>query len=112
MLGVFFFQAEDGIRDYKVTGVQTCALPISPGRRGPGRSGRRGRRRPGRRGRPAAGGGNRRAGVQIGKAASGEREEDSVGAVLFKKKNSSLEIHYKLSSSTVPKPLQLHLLTT
>ena len=26
---VFFFQAEDGMRDYKVTGVQTCALPIS-----------------------------------------------------------------------------------
>src|SRR3989454_11625806 len=24
----FFFQAEDGIRDYKVTGVQTCALPV------------------------------------------------------------------------------------
>src|SRR5690349_24116578 len=34
----FFFQAEDGIRDLDVTGVQTCALPIS-------RSGRRGRRR-------------------------------------------------------------------
>src|SRR5256885_3215224 len=30
---VFFFQAEDGIRDYKVTGVQTCALPISALRR-------------------------------------------------------------------------------
>src|SRR5205823_8847315 len=29
----FFFQAEDGIRDKLVTGVQTCALPIS--RRGP-----------------------------------------------------------------------------
>src|SRR5690349_23398322 len=32
---VFFFQAEDGIRDLYVTGVQTCALPISatsPGR--------------------------------------------------------------------------------
>src|SRR5258707_9653435 len=30
----FFFQAEDGIRDIGVTGVQTCALPISlsPGR--------------------------------------------------------------------------------
>src|SRR5256885_11155144 len=28
-LSFFFFQAEDGIRDYKVTGVQTCALPIS-----------------------------------------------------------------------------------
>src|SRR5947209_19323295 len=27
--GLFFFQAEDGIRDIGVTGVQTCALPIS-----------------------------------------------------------------------------------
>src|SRR5215216_1007676 len=27
---LFFFQAEDGIRDDLVTGVQTCALPISP----------------------------------------------------------------------------------
>src|SRR6266550_6761958 len=27
---IFFFQAEDGIRDVAVTGVQTCALPISP----------------------------------------------------------------------------------
>src|SRR5437762_8543362 len=26
----FFFQAEDGIRDTSVTGVQTCALPICP----------------------------------------------------------------------------------
>src|SRR2546426_8920805 len=31
MFFVFFFQAEDGIRDYKVTGVQTCALPIFRG---------------------------------------------------------------------------------
>src|SRR5688572_31206406 len=30
----FFFQAEDGIRDLTVTGVQTCALPISPPIRG------------------------------------------------------------------------------
>src|SRR5437879_11479979 len=29
----FFFQAEDGIRDTSVTGVQTCALPIYLGRR-------------------------------------------------------------------------------
>src|SRR3712207_7922180 len=28
MVCVFFFQAEDGIRDIGVTGVQTCALPI------------------------------------------------------------------------------------
>src|SRR5438046_4709146 len=29
VLFFFFFQAEDGIRDWSVTGVQTCALPIS-----------------------------------------------------------------------------------
>src|SRR2546427_4650737 len=41
----FFFQAEDGIRDLTVTGVQTCALPIfrprspaPPGSPGPGSS--------------------------------------------------------------------------
>src|SRR6266496_5182817 len=36
---LFFFQAEDGIRDLYVTGVQTCALPIS-------RWGRRSKARP------------------------------------------------------------------
>src|SRR5256885_6932753 len=42
---VFFFQAEDGIRDYKVTGVQTCALPIwaAEGDGGAHRAGREGR---------------------------------------------------------------------
>src|SRR5437762_9798808 len=40
---LFFFQAEDGIRDTSVTGVQTCALPISSRHRGP-----RGPARPGR----------------------------------------------------------------
>src|SRR5437773_11054648 len=35
MVASFFFQAEDGIRDRDVTGVQTCALPIY----GPGPSG-------------------------------------------------------------------------
>src|SRR5438094_10019858 len=29
-MNIFFFQAEDGIRDRTVTGVQTCALPIYP----------------------------------------------------------------------------------
>src|SRR2546427_7229421 len=52
----FFFQAEDGIRDLTVTGVQTCALPISWLRR----SGRApacwpARRRAGRRPQAAAG---------------------------------------------------------
>src|SRR5690606_41518179 len=41
----FFFQADDGIRDFHVTGVQTCALPICPPRCGrddeEGRVGRR-----------------------------------------------------------------------
>src|SRR5690606_6837650 len=36
VLYFFFFQAEDGIRDFHVTGVQTCALPISPSRLVPG----------------------------------------------------------------------------
>src|SRR5687768_17801723 len=31
-MSIFFFQAEDGIRDVAVTGVQTCALPISADR--------------------------------------------------------------------------------
>src|SRR5437588_5242259 len=54
VLVVFFFQAEDGIRDHCVTGVQTCALPIwisgglfSPGRRADrGAAARPGRHRP------------------------------------------------------------------
>src|SRR5215475_7281190 len=33
LLELFFFQAEDGIRAFHVTGVQTCALPISSPRR-------------------------------------------------------------------------------
>src|ERR1039457_7494838 len=44
-----FFQAEGGIRDYKVTGVQTCALPITSLRRpckGPPRGANNVRRRP------------------------------------------------------------------
>src|SRR5688500_20284083 len=46
---IFFFQAEDGIRDYKVTGVQTCALPISHDRAQRRRQGRRVARAPARR---------------------------------------------------------------
>src|SRR5690348_16415356 len=32
LIAIFFFQAEDGIRDGRVTGVQTCALPILEGK--------------------------------------------------------------------------------
>src|SRR5689334_25408160 len=74
--GCFFFQAEDGIRDGTVTGVQTCALPILVVRavRGPGR------------GAPVARGVRhhepdphrrraRRAGLEIGRASCRERGE-------------------------------------
>src|SRR2546430_13566183 len=53
-LCIFFFQAEDGIRDLTVTGVQTCALPISHARSR--RVARNVRRNPVSR--PAAGGGD------------------------------------------------------
>src|SRR3712207_7387495 len=43
LLFFFFFQAEDGIRDIGVTGVQTCALPISDAGRRPRASVRGGR---------------------------------------------------------------------
>src|SRR2546422_9367128 len=39
MSSIFFFQAEDGIRDVAVTGVQTCALPICAARGGCPRQG-------------------------------------------------------------------------
>src|SRR2546422_9852358 len=38
IVSFFFFQAEDGIRDVAVTGVQTCALPISRRSSGAGSS--------------------------------------------------------------------------
>src|SRR6266511_4855392 len=52
--GFFFFQAEDGIRGFHVTGVQTCALPISPEARGPRPPVRRGERAGSRRARRRA----------------------------------------------------------
>src|SRR2546430_9167358 len=96
----FFFQAEDGIRDLTVNGVQTCALPISrrlrarrPRWAAPAPPGRpRPRAAPGR-GRRAGGGpsaGPARcsppAASEIGRASCRERGEISVGAVSFKKK--------------------------
>src|SRR2546430_5007001 len=105
----FFFQAEDGIRDLTVTGVQTCALPISIG------SNRRGRlaARPGCctsgcRGRSGAHGSTILAGHrlgpvrvrecttksefrhEIGRASCRERVEISVVAGSLKKKKKKL----------------------
>src|SRR6266850_5342208 len=76
MFIVFFYQAEDGIRDYKVTGVQTCALPIS--RRGKAPPGG-GPRRAGESGRPA---GWPRAGESPrGRPSAGSIEDSACGAL-------------------------------
>src|SRR2546429_5729223 len=67
----FFFQAEDGIRDVAVTGVQTCALPICrPRREDWGSTGMWGQR-------PR---------TEIGRASGRERGEISGVAVSLKKK--------------------------
>src|SRR2546430_13413597 len=99
----FFFQAEDGIRDLTVTGVQTCALPIlsitSSGARGGDAGGVRRAPRPRPRRDPrvdehhqsevvprargtASGGGaavRRRAGVRTARGAGGEETVDRGG---------------------------------
>src|SRR2546422_9368557 len=86
----FFFQAEDGIRDVAVTGVQTCALPISAERSSELR--------------PAPAGAQTSApptvdrlavrvvvdSYQIGRASCRERGEISGGAVSLKKKNGDV----------------------
>src|SRR4051794_41891114 len=95
----FFFQAEDGIRDGRVTGVQTCALPISrpvvpaappPARAGTtGRGARRGARRAGAHARGTHADPHAAAAgfpLQIGRASCRERVEISGGGVSLKKK--------------------------
>src|SRR4029079_19830591 len=72
-----FFQAEDGIRDKLVTGVQTCALPISDAVR----------RSPPPRSSPAE---RTRRRTEIGRASCRERVEISVVAVSLKKKRDNL----------------------
>src|SRR5438105_9295413 len=84
----FFFQAEDGIRDPLVTGVQTCALPISrppPGR--PVRPRTTDRRR--RHGDGVAGqgrGAGEAGGREIGRASCRERVERWVVGVALKER--------------------------
>src|SRR5262249_58693705 len=93
MLIYFFFQAEDGIRDWSVTGVQTCALPIFALlhlQRAAGELERRARgRRRGLRDRRRLGGGLRRAAAaataagaasatKIGRASCRERVQVAV----------------------------------
>src|SRR5256885_14958574 len=101
---LFFFQAEDGIRDYKVTGVQTCALPILVGVRPPRPGERLDRHRPRRRGgrlrdrlaRP------RRADSRgVGRGAWRGRGESSGGARSFKKKKEKRSEKLRAASRSV-----------
>src|SRR5262249_59691391 len=92
----FFFQAEDGIRDWSVTGVQTCALPISGRRPGPAGGAHPLPRRGGGGGPAAApqhrpdlrgGRGRGSGGGEIGRASCrGKGEISGVGGSLKKKK--------------------------
>src|SRR2546430_13956848 len=89
MFAFFFFQAEDGIRDLTVTGVQTCALPISVSLRQAWQTWRmrisgQQRWRASRTARGAAYGGWVLA--EIGRGAGRGRGEISVGGGSFKKK--------------------------
>src|SRR3712207_8498008 len=96
----FFFQAEDGIRDIGVTGVQTCALPISATLRTPASPGMgqathtcagrvRGPVRPGGAVSGTAGTAcGCRGTPQIGRAARRGRGENSVDARPLKKKTT------------------------
>src|SRR2546428_11950237 len=92
---LFFFQAEDGIRDLIVTGVQTCALPISHSRSCPWqasarRAGTIGTAGSLRRLAPAGFGANGSGRTKIGRGSGRGRGEISVGAVSLKKKKERI----------------------
>src|SRR6266511_5400443 len=80
MIFFFFFQAEDGIRDFHVTGVQTCALPILP-RLGVAGAGHAGGAGTARLGRLAADRARRPPAGPRGPAAPGDRPADRGGVV-------------------------------
>src|SRR5690625_7358344 len=81
----FFFQAEDGIRDGHVTGVQTCALPISTFVGGGGAGGQ-GRGEGGRQAGQEAGSGGRSEERRVGKECLGGRTMGPTASEI--KKNS------------------------
>src|SRR5262249_57945213 len=93
LLYFFFFQAEDGIRYWSVTGVQTCALPISQ-RHAAGVQVGGQFLEPGHRAQARVDGvvvGDRVAAVEIGRASCRGRGEMSVGAGSIKKKRVQAE---------------------
>src|SRR5690625_7918200 len=102
----FFFQAEDGIRDGHVTGVQTCALPIcaaadaaGPRPRVPGAWHVRG---------PLAG-----ETEQIGRASCRERVEISVGVITLEEKRdirSTVHAHTLISLESHEVIIQYYLI--
>src|SRR5437773_11762449 len=106
ILNIFFFQAEDGIRYRDVTGVQTCALPISrtqrPHRRVAVSAAARSLAADSGLGYVAGYGAQTRVrSLQIGRASCRERELITVGAVTGKKKKMSIK--YVLCDSMIIK---------
>src|SRR5690554_8091188 len=100
-MNIFFFQAEDGIRDADVTGVQTCALPIFAniladyggrhiGILAPLVKARKGYYTDLAKWAGARGHSHLR--VEIGRASCRERVEISVGAAVLKKKMRKMEV--------------------
>src|SRR3989337_2033652 len=97
----FFFQAEDGIRDATVTGVQTCALPISGGARAHAGSPRRPRSAPW----------PRRPPPQIGRASCRESVDLGGRRIIKKKKQPSVVCHSGYCPNPPPPtrpPARLH----
>src|SRR5690349_25166155 len=96
----FFFQAEDGIRDLYVTGVQTCALPIYGRRRSRGLLG------------PAAvsrafgpGGGH---GDARARAPGGRSEERRVGKECRSRRTSSTKTNKQVQTVNAPSGVGAH----
>src|SRR3712207_9508030 len=106
----FFFQAEDGIRDIGVTGVQTCALPISAGTNSPGAGGGGGGSNltgnggAGGAGAPFGGGGGGGGAAKTGEGRGGEGGGTRGGARYLKKtKRDEQTPNTRISDSTCSK---------
>src|SRR3989475_2984614 len=107
---LFFFQAEDGIRDLTVTGVQTCALPISRIRRGlsvgaPGHRGHRVHRRRGAASGQGSDGGRRPALHRVHSQARGgvTRGLASAAALLLVAAGAAAQVDSMARRDTVPR---------
>src|SRR5690606_40817196 len=100
-----FFQAEDGIRDFHVTGVQTCALPISAPNHSTTEKQRDTRRRT-RHGRPdAAQGGSQAARTPRTRRRTGRRVAGPRGQLGLRRPPVGRVLAQRLEWNTTPRPI-------